>query len=390
MTYLWLIRWPPYAPLVSGDAVYSRNLMEALACRSDVSALAFRGRGPKPPARSGISWTQVDDKEASRLSSLASPLPSVAHRHDRQGFIDTAVRLAGSARAVLFDLGLSFCVKRLAARLDPVRRPPLVVINHNNEAELRRAMAENAGNPILRAPLVWDGWKAARMEHEALRAADGYTAITQTDLAAFEARAPAARSLLLTPGYDGPTAQARRIDASTPNRICILGGRGGFQKQVVLMQVLQALQARSVEKSAIVDVVGGGSDDQRQLKRFSGFNFLGYVEDLPAYLKTVRLGLIPDQVGGGFKMRALTHVFLRTPMLAVDAAMAGMGLRPDLDYVSCASVDAMASSALAVAADVHLLNRVQNAAFDHCRGRFDWIDRGAALGEFLDDLADRR
>ncbi len=290
----------------------------------------------------------------------------------------------------MLDLGLSFCADIIARALPPERRPPMVIINHNDEADLRKGLAGSARNPLMRLSLGWDGWKAGRMESAANRVADGYTAITTTDLASFQARAPEGRGLLLMPGYSGPVLEQRTIDEQTPMRICILGGRGSFHKQVVLLQVLRALQAVGAEKRAIIDVVGRGGDGGKLAASFPGFHFLGFIDDLESYFRTVRLGLIPDLVGGGFKMRALTHIFLRTPMLALDSAVAGMGLRSGLDYIGRETLAGVAAAAPEVVRDLALLNRIQDTAFEHWRSRFDWDERGEALHRFIQSLGDQR
>ena len=234
----------------------------------------------------------------------------------------------------------------------------------------------------MRLTLAWDGWKAGRIETRAYLLASGYTAITGADLAAFQARAPHTPGLLVMPGYTGPRVETRTIDASTPRRICVVGGRRSHHKRLVLNQTLAALQRAGLEKSAIIDIVGGDPDPELAA-RYPGFNFLGFVDDMEAYMQTVRLGLIPDEIGGGFKMRALTHVFLRVPMFALDVAVAGMDLRPGLDYVEAKNLDQLAQIAHSSLDDLNLLNRIQNTAYERCQNSFSWNERGRALHKFI-------
>nr|QQZ51552.1 hypothetical protein JKL49_11515 [Phenylobacterium glaciei] len=196
-------------------------------------------------------------------------------------------------------------------------------MNHNFEHDVRRQMVLAERSLGMRAALTYDTWKAGNLERAANRIADGLVANTDADARAF-ARVTAKPSVTISPAYNGPRLAARVIDAQTPRRICVLGNHEAHHKRMVLDQTLTALAAHGIERTCDVDVVGAGDNSEFQA-RFPGFNFYGYVDDIEAYLQTVRFGLIPDEIGGGFKVRALTHVFQRLPMLAVRHAVQGWG-----------------------------------------------------------------
>ena len=142
---------------------------------------------------------------------------------------------------------------------------------------------------------------------------------------------------------------------------------------------------RDRTRQAILDIVGGG-DPGDLPQRVPGFNYLGDVENLEAYLNTVRLALVPDEIGGGFKHRVLTHVFHRTPLLAVRWAVNGMGLRPDVDFAVAEDLAGMAAIIPTLIDDLPRLNRLQAEAFAHCDGAFDWSRRGTDLHRFIQSL----
>ena len=387
MRLLWLVRYPPLPPANGGDAVYSRNLIEHTAKVADVHVLTFARPASAPASSPGLTWQAITQARHSRLLSVLSPLPNIAYRHRQARYERAVLELAPGFDAIVVDhIGLAFLVPRLRSILG-TRCPPVVLVHHDHEASLRLDMARAAPNPLMRLVLHADARKAGRLERAASVAADGITAITTTDREAFAADAPATPCLLLMPGYDGPIVPARRIDDDTPPTVCILGGRGSFHKRLVLRRILDRLVATGLHQRMRVEVVGGEAGNN---PAYPGIRFLGYVEDIAGYMSTVRLGLIPDDVGGGFKVRALTHVFLRVPMLALNEALRGMTLRPDVDYLGVDSIEALVDRAPACLPDTARLNAVQDAAFEHCRSRFSWDDRAAALLGFIDGLAARR
>jgi hypothetical protein len=385
--YLWLTRWAPYPPRRGGDIDYSRDLVHALAEQAPVHGIVFQDGGAVPAPRPGLTWSFVDQPEPPRLASLVSPLPNVAFRHAGQPYLRAAIAAARNVEAVFIDfISLFWLVAPLRKALDAAggKRPLIIVVNHNFEHGVRRQMVAAERAPAMRAALAYDTWKAGRLERQANRLADGLIALTPGDRAQFETLTDKPGVVIL-PAYAGPRAPPRLIEASLPPRICILGNHEAHHKRMVLERTLEALSAKGVERLCPIDVVGGGETDSFQA-RFPDFHFHGYMEDLEAYLRTVRLGLIPDEIGGGFKIRALTHAFQRLPMLAVRSALSGMGFTAEVHYAQAETVHDMAGQIPGLVSDFARLNRLQQAAFSHCERAFDWSERGRALHDFVQNL----
>jgi len=386
-TYLWLTRWAPYAPRRGGDIDYSRNLMQSLAVCAPVRGLVFGAPGDPIPERPGLSWSLVDQKEPPRWASVFSPLPNVAFRHSGAAYLKAAIEAARSADAVFVDfISLFHLVAPLRRALDDMgaARPPIIVVNHNFEHGVRRQMVLAETNPVMRAALAYDTWKAGRLERRANRVADALIPNTTADQALFETVTDRP-SVVITPAYEGARAAPRVIDTQTPSRITILGNHDAHHKRMVLERTLAALSAKGVEKRYIIDVVGGGETDSFAA-RYPGFNYYGYVENVEAYLRTVRFGLIPDDIGGGFKHRALTHAFMRVPMLALNSALNGMGFEPGVHYAPADTLEELTEAIPALVEDFPRLNSLQESAFSRCERAYDWADRGRALHAFVTDL----
>ena len=388
MSYLWLTRWAPYSPLKGGDIDYSRELIHSLAACEAVQGLVFSAPGVTPVTSENLTWRQIDDKERPRFASLISLLPNVASRHVSRPYFEAAVAAARTSDAVFVDfIGLFWLVAPLVERLQSEMgsgRPPVLVIDHNFEHDIRRQMARNERSAPMRALLTLDAWKAGRLERRANAVADGLVANTDADGQAF-AKIVETPSVTVTPGYAGLRLPPRVIGPDTPARVCILGSHEAHHKKMVLEMTLEALARRQVEKQCIIDVVGAGDNEGFKAK-YPGFNFYGYVDDISAYLATVRFGLIPDEIGGGFKHRALMHAFQRTPMLAVHKALAGMGFTPGQHYAGVETLDDMAQAIPTLLNDFERLNQLQRDAYQHCENAYDWADRGRILHAFVQGL----
>jgi len=364
---------------------YSRELLGSLAQFTAIDALAFGVPGETPPHVDNVTWRLVDQAEPPRWMSLATTLPNVAFRHFGHRFLSAAIEAARGADAVFIDfIGLFWMVEPMRRAFRDWLNPPLIiVVNHNVEGDVRRQMVDAEESPVMKAILGIDAWKAARLEIRANRSADGLIANTPADAHRFEQIAERP-GVVIMPAYAGPRAPPRIIGPTTPERICILGNREAHHKRMVLERTLQALSSAGVERRFAIDIVGAG--DYREVQtRYPGFNYVGHLDNLDDYLRTVRFGLIPDEIGGGFKVRALTHAFQRVPMLAVRAAVLGMGLTADQDYVEARDLMDMAKIIPELIEDFDRLNRIKDAAFAHCAAAFDWEQRGRQLDQFVRD-----
>ena len=168
-----------------------------------------------------------------------------------------------------------------------------------------------------------------------------------------------------------------------PRRACILGNHIAQHKRMVLAGALEALtrEPTGVE----VDVVGAG-DHAALRAQFPTVGFRGYVEDIETYLDGVRVGLMPDAIGGGFKNRALMYAANRVPILALHQALAGMGFEPGVHYHGVDTLEEMAAALPGLAGDLPRLNSLQEAAYAHVATAYEWGDRGRDLHAFVRTL----
>ena len=386
MTFLWLTRYPPYPPLKGGALDYTRVVVDSLTLQGPVQGLAFEPpMMVEMPDSDGLDWELLPRKMPSRVSSLLSSLPNVASRNVDSGFLRRAVALAANAEAVFVDfIAMAWLVEPLArAFTGKARRPLIVMVTHNHEHDVRLQMARNATSLAMRAALSLDAFKAGRLERRANRAADGLTGITSTDCENF-ARDADTPAITLPPAYDGQVLSARVIDSSVPRVATILGNRDAHHKIMVLERTLASM-ARLAQAGVTVSVAGSGNfTDFAQ--RYPAIRFEGYVEDLAVYLRNVRVGLLTDDIGGGFKIRALTYALLRVPMIALREAMAGMELVDGVHFIGVDTLAELGEATTRLIDDFDQLNRIQEAAFAFAVERFHPSSTGPRLVDFVASL----
>jgi polysaccharide biosynthesis protein PslH len=260
---------------------------------------------------------------------------------------------------------------KLAAR----QRTRVVYLSHNVEATLRMRIAQAYAGPV---PLKWvalsDAHKAARLEEDIVRSATLLTAETEDDASEFHSLFGPRRIHVYTPGYDGHVVESRLPFGDTRRAVAVIGSRIAAMKRLVLDDVLRSVAPRLEERGIGIVVAGEASHDYlaSRAAEYPRVEFHGYVADLAPLLASVRLGLITDHIGGGFKHRILTLVFNRVPIVATREAMAGLPLRPGIHYVEVAGNDEAPQTISNCIDDFEGLDAFQRAAFDACNEAFDW------------------
>jgi len=242
-------------------------------------------------------------------------------------------------------------------------------------------MARNfCGNVARKIALSIDAAKADRLEKRLIRQSNLVSAITNEDLRCFGSLE---KIILLTPGYAGRHVACREITDATPRRALILGSGNWLAKQMNLIEFTAAADEVLHERQIELWVVGNVPNHLRVKDRFRAIRFLGFVEDLEPIFRSVRIGVVAERTGGGFKLKTLDYIFNRVPIAAIRGSIAGLPLTAGLHYLSFASMWELAQGVSDAIDDIERLNNLQEAAYAECRACFDWAERGRALHDAL-------
>lgn len=391
---LWLAREIPL-PLNTGDRTYTAQLAKALAAAgASVTFMGFSvsadsSRWAAETFENRIEWSVIPGRPNPTVVALASPLPLVAARFGTGNYVR---RLKAMLRARDFDAiildhyAMVWAIKHIVKSERSRRRPQVLYIGHNFETELAADTARDfRGNLFRRAALHENARKIRNAERNLARAADIIVTLTDEDAERLTPLSPSSANLVLSPGYGGPRVADRRITPTTPRRVVIVGAFRWIPKQMNLSAFLEAADPIFQSARVGLDIVGDAPDFLRRSweARVNAARFHGFVNDLGQFLAGRRMGLVIEQIGGGFKLKALDYIFNRTPIAAVTDSMAGLPLVQGLHYLSFESMRELAEGVAAAVDDIERLNFMQHAAYEKCENAFDWSDRGRTLCEAL-------
>jgi polysaccharide biosynthesis protein PslH len=379
---LWVLGVDPTRP-PDGQITYSMGLIGALAAvGTDVTVVHLGAASPEPPGAESIVWHAGMAANRHRLRSVASRLPAMAFTAGspkiRRALIE---ELALDWDAVVLDhVQSGWALDVLDRRLD--RSTVVVHVSHNDETTVRRRIAAGTSSrPTARVALELDARKVAALEDRLLRSVDLVTAITYEDAAALEARRGPSRTVVLTPGYDGPRLHARTITEAVPRRAVIAGSLLWRVKQFDLLALLRVADARFAEAGAQIVVIGEApawfEDEVRRVTNATTVR--GRVDSFAEEFAEARLALVSEPHGGGFKLKTLDYAFQRVPLFAQAGSVTGLPLTPGHGMLEFGDVASLVEGALHALDDFVLLNRMHEEAYARCAGAYDWEVAGTRL-----------
>jgi len=244
----------------------------------------------------------------------------------------------------------------------------VVYCTHNEEFKTRLSIVTS--EPV-KAPLhLLDAWRARLTDARMFSIADAVTCISSNDIAAYRSCRFARQTPLhlLLPVYTGVTCQRRIISPETPRTVCLVGSFIWSAKKRNLLSFLQTCSALFAEHSIQIKVIGNMRKEFRATlqQRWPQVCFTGPVNDITEHLDDVRLAVIPEQAGGGFKMKSLECVFQRLPLFALDHALVDLPLKHSYSVQLFPDLKSLVGGVIRNIDDVALLNSMQHRAFDAC------------------------
>ena len=390
MNCLWISRDQPFPP-DAGDKIYSASLANALAeAGAAVSFLGFAATSGKPPADSAVRWLPVTGAKHSQGRALFSMLPIAGAIHNTAAYRRALdAQLQEKWDAIVFDsYGSGWALKRYLATRRPLggAAPVLVHVSHNQEGVLWRDMVRNSqAGPLKKIALSQNWLKVAALERFILHHVDLTTAISSEDATAFRAVAPERSTVVLTPGYLGTRLPARVIDAACPKRVVLIGSFRWVVKQENLRQFLELADAAFHRHGIAFDVIGDVPEALRAelVPHLKATVFHGFVDDVAPYFAGARLAVVPEVIGGGFKLKFLDYIFSRLPVATIAAAAAGLpsGIRSKL--LCSPDLAGLVAAIVSHIDRLDVLNDMQQGAFAAAGQLFDWRDRGSSLRDAI-------
>lgn len=391
MNCLWIARDLPFA-LDAGDKTYSANMARSLQQTGvSVRMLGFQEPNTAKPQDWVVDTVAIPGQKHQNGRALFSRLPIAAAIHVTSAYravLDEQLQNSWDV-IVLDSYGSGWALDRCMRSARAGRKPALVYLSHNHEETLWRAMAADSKAMLPKKLALWQNYcKVRALERRMVQSVDLVATITGEDAQTYTAQAAGKRTVVLTPGYSGWVAPERRIDEQCPPRVVLVGSFRWVVKQENLRQFLESADQRFKSEGIHFDVIGDIPKELRDALQphLRATRLHGFVQDIAPFFSSARMAVVPELIGGGFKLKFLDYIFGRVPVASLSAAAAGLPeavrahvlCREDLRQLVEAIVEFIAKPAQ--------LDLMQQQAFEQARALFKWQDRGLQLRRALESV----
>jgi len=110
------------------------------------------------------------------------------------------------------------------------------------------------------------------------------------------------------------------------------------------------------------------------------------VTDAAPFLARARIAVVPESIGGGFKLKFLDYIFGRVPVATVSQAAAGLPEELQRSMLSNDSLPGLVQEIVSHIDRLDELNRMQERAFTHGKAQFRWSVRGERFRQAIADV----
>ncbi|MDP0492488.1 MAG: glycosyltransferase [Verrucomicrobiota bacterium JB023] len=391
MRCLWITRQDP-RPANSGEIIYSKGLLYSLAkvAGLEITVLTYQPPDTNSPQDSpeNIHWEIAGPLPRRTAKHLLSSLPSDAARLGERVIQEPLSRLLAQKWDFLI-VDQAAC----AWVLDwPTPLPPLIYLSHNHEAAIRPEIAAESSKPW---PIKWiyqrDAARYARLEKRLLTEAALVTAITREDADEFRALVPDLETLVLMPGYrqEALTPPTPADLSQRPRKVVLTGAFQWVAKARNLEEFLSAADGPFQAAKVSLSVVGKVDDPgyfERLGRDYPWAEFHPNVPAVAPFLRDSRMGVLPDTLGGGFKLKALDYIFNGLPLAAVSSSLRGLPPEVCADVVKGDSHPELVEAIVASIDETETLSAAAHSNLSTLAGRFSWDDRGQQLANKMRKL----
>jgi len=350
----------------SGDAVYTLDVLaglKKLGCF--ISFLSFNnGEFEESDTLKLYNYCNEVDyvsfKKKSKISLLLSVYPlSIANRRSKKLVrkINHYLRQEAYDYIVINHFKLSYVIRFINKG-----KHRTVLISHNIETNLARSLFQNTSSYVKRILYYIEYLKVKVFEKRYLNGFDKITAISDLDLLYIK------NTFVKSKGYFLPPKVKIRTLPQNNNLLKKVILCGSFMWDPKIENLLRLINAKNfnriVENDIELLIVGTASEDlvSKVNSNYPGVRMVGYVDDTEEFYIQSSIAIVPELLGGGFKMKIAEAVSYNRAIVALRVAITDLQMIDGIHYIGADSFEQMIEVILELIHDEARINFITKNA----------------------------
>ncbi len=222
-----------------------------------------------------------------------------------------------------------------------------IFISHNVESQLSKSTYKYQHNKIKKLAYYLDYLKTKYYENKYLAKFDALTTICDIDKELFSKMLPQKHIEVLPPVIN---IDECNISTEKEEDKFILCGAFHWEPKFINLQLL--LHARNIslfkERGYELMIVGRANEkDVEYINRhYEGIYMTGTVDSVVPYYEKSRISIVPELVGGGFKLKIAEAVQYRKPIVAIKGSVTDRTMIPGKHYIEAETFEELISKAV--------------------------------------------
>lgn len=323
------------APASTGARIYSSQIIRSISSIFSTVEVYFpeRQKLQKEADRKfadNVLFSSYTPKTHSLIRLVLSlfPIALLKSVPDDDEFIREALNSNGENVYLFVDHISSAWIlgKRYIKKFDNLK---VIYITHNEEFSTRLSISKSfIPNVFLAVAHLVDAFRAYCVERRMSGLAHMVTAISEDDLRSISKLYLNKNTLLVPAVYDGKISREIPDFDALPNTVVLVGSYLWTAKRKNLEAFLEQASKRLNDRGVHIQVVGTMPEKylQKLRLRWPQVEFSGYVDDVTSILRNVKIGIVAERAGGGFKLKVLQYIFSGLPIFALRQGVLGTNL----------------------------------------------------------------
>ena len=351
---LWITYEDPFLK-DSGDRIYTCNILDALlnfGYEIHLIGYYFQKSNSnnsviKNTESTNINFTLIPFKKASKLKMIFSLAPGMIVNRKRKSYLDLLeIQLKEHKYDCIFvnHFKMIFTLKVI---LKANLKSRLIHVSHNAEYLLSLNNAKNS-NFLLDKIIYWqDCLKTKFYERKWLNHFDIITTISENDLSYYENNFKNPTNYLIRPVFEVDNSIS--ISKKSIKELIIVGSFIWGPKIENLLAFLNSKKFNALYTNGINLTIVGNADSSLVNKinsNYEGVFMTGKVESVKPYYDKSKIAIVPELLGGGFKLKVAEAALNKTAIFSVTGAITKCNFTAGKHFIEAQNFDKLVEKIL--------------------------------------------
>lgn len=240
-----------------------------------------------------------------------------------------------------------------------------VFISHNVETSLSKSLYSFTKNPLKTILFYQEYLKTKFYERRYLKEFDIITGISDFDVLYFKKQFHQKRIYLLPPLVENEYIPLNKD--VTNKKVILCGSFFWDPKRENLMRLLNAANFKKLHERQIELLIVGNAPSKLVAKinrKYKGVKMTGYVVNTIGYYKESQIALVPELLGGGFKLKIAEAVSFNRPIIALKESITDCDMKDGIHYLNVNSFEEMIEATIKLIQDDQKMNFLSKNAME--------------------------